>query len=339
MSSQKGNIENAVNIESVKKTLKLWLWAKALLPWVAILLGLFCISLHGKIASMFPNQSILILLIILSMITAGSIWLYQVCKCKSGALYKSVAVLPVLSEKYQTSIYRNTGDYQDHLRHAIIEGNVWKKAVINDYFDGINDYGHRFECFDVRLKFNAIVVHGNMFKGHVVIIDMPYRLASDPIDILHKTLKTEGHRQIRNLSALKNAGFALRFEVSYTDADVLERINKDTNGIKLKVLMQESEKQTVKLSQEEDQQKPVKPLDEIITESFAQKLIDIENDTNELVSIHIEKDKMYISMASFCDIFEPHVLDLLRSSESIERRIKHEMKAIDGMIELFSGDC
>lgn len=330
------NIQTAENIIEVQKTLNLWLVARISVPIFAILLSLACVMAHGKIASLCPNHSILIVFIGLIAVITGAVLLHRLCQKRSGALFKTAMVYPVLSEKYQTKKYHHTGDFNEHLRHAIIEGNLWQKAAVNDYFEGINEAGYAFECFDVRLKFNVIVLHGNVFKGHIVIVDMPWRITGDPVDILHKTMKTEGHRQIRNLPAFKDAGFALRFEVSYTDEDIIERLNQQSEGVKLKLAMTQNDKQVVKLAEDVDINKPIVALESIIHEKFAHQLIDIENETNELVSIHIQNDKMYLSMASFCDIFEPRVWDLWMSPEKVKDRVRKELKYVDAMIQLMN---
>lgn len=330
------NIQAAENIIEVQKTLNLWLMARIAIPVLAGLLCMACVMAHGKFASIFPNQSILCVVLCIAVVLTGAVFANRLCQKKSGILFKTAAVIPVLSEKYQTKKYHHSGDFSEHLRHAIIEGNLWQKASVNDYFEGINEAGYVFECFDVRLKFNAIVLQGNVFKGHIVIIDMPWRITGDPVDILHKTMKTEGHRQIRNLPAFKDAGFALRFEVSYTDEDIIERLNQQSEGVKLKLAMTQNDKQVVKLAEDVDINKPIVALESLIHEKFAHQLIDIENETNELVSIHIQNDKMYLSMASFHDIFEPRVWDLWMSPEKVKDRVRKELKYVDAMIQLMN---
>ena len=88
-----------------------------------------------------------------------------------------------------------------------------------------------------------------------------------------------------------------------TDEDIIERLNQQSEGVKLKLAMTQNDKQVVKLAEDVDINKPIVALESLIHEKFAHQLIDIENETNEIVSIHIQNDKMYLSMASFCDIF------------------------------------
>lgn len=162
-----------------------------------------------------PYLFIFICIAVFAIFVVISLWLHYQMKLKFSQCFKAVIILPVLRQLFKSTTYSQTCDCERIIRIPNIMNNKWRSARINDYFDGYNeDYERDFEFFDFQLFMADGGSKSAVYKGHLLVMEMPWRLDNVTCRIYHPNMFNFGNTGTTNFTAFEIQDFAQKFVVS-----------------------------------------------------------------------------------------------------------------------------
>lgn len=320
-----------------------------------------------------------------------SLWLHYRMKLKFSQTFKVVIVLPLLRQLFKSTTYSQTCNCEKIIRVPGILNNTWRSVRINDYFDGFNeDYDRAFEFFDFQLFMADGGTKSAIYKGHLLVIEMPWRLEKVACKLFHQNLFNIGETDSSIYPAFKVPEFSNKFVLSCVETEmdgslyqtqeqqnrslnVQEPAKSDVLPIKTssnpksksiateenligefeserKIVIDDkletarsSEKSLSAIEVNEKQspdlnhhyaEKPIVSVDHILTREFAEIILQAESRLNKNLYIHIQGDRMFVSIKSSGDILEAHTLDFMRTTDYLEKRVIQELLPIVDMISV-----
>lgn len=141
-----------------------------------------------------------------------SLWLHYHLKLQFSQYFKAEITLPVLHQLFKSTIYSQTCDCEKIIRMPGFLHNNWRSVRINDYFDGYSeDYDRHFEFFDFQLFMADGGEKSAIYKGHLLVIEMPWRLEHVDCALFHENIFHGGKNSIRSFPAFEVPEFAQKF--------------------------------------------------------------------------------------------------------------------------------